>query len=101
MTNWSKETAKAKSPAVTIPGASFAHALHQSGIPRVVASQFPLSVEGSVPLANALYKGLLWGEHPLVSVQRLARVSGSSSTRVQVAAASTKSTRRRRPRLRC
>ena len=56
---------------VAIPGASFAHALHQSGIPLVVASQFPLSKEGSVPLAGALYQGLLWGEHPLVLLQRL------------------------------
>ncbi len=56
---------------VTIPGASFAHALHQSGIPLVVASQFPLSIEGSLPLAGTLYEGLLWGEHPLVLLQRL------------------------------
>jgi beta-lactamase superfamily II metal-dependent hydrolase len=56
---------------VTIPGASFAHALHQSGIPLVVASQFPLSKPGSVPLAATLYPGLLWGEHPLVLLQRL------------------------------
>jgi CHAT domain len=56
---------------VTIPGASFAHALHQSGIPLVVASQFPLSKEGSVPLAGTLYQGLLWGEHPLILLQRL------------------------------
>jgi hypothetical protein len=56
---------------VTIPGASFAHALHQSGIPLVVASQFPLSKEGSVPLAGSLYQGLLWGENPLVLLQRL------------------------------
>jgi beta-lactamase superfamily II metal-dependent hydrolase len=53
------------------PGASFAHALHQSGIPLVVASQFPLSKEGSVPLASALYGGLLWGENPLVLLQQL------------------------------
>ena len=56
---------------VTIPGASFAHALHQAGIPLVVASQFPLSKEGSIPLGGVLYQGLLWGEHPLVLVQRL------------------------------
>lgn len=51
---------------LVIPGASFAHALHQSGIPLVVASQFPLSTEGSVPLVATLYKGLLWGDHPLL-----------------------------------
>ena len=55
---------------LAIPGASFAHALHQSGIPLVVASQFPLSKEGSILLAE-LYDDLLWGEHPLVLLQRL------------------------------
>ena len=55
---------------VVIPGASFAHALHQAGIPLVVASQFPLSKEGSVLLAG-LYGGLLRGEHPLVLLQQV------------------------------
>jgi beta-lactamase superfamily II metal-dependent hydrolase len=55
---------------VVIPGASFAHALHQAGVPLVVASQFPLSKEGSLPLAT-LYEGLLWGENPLVLLQQL------------------------------
>ena len=55
---------------VVIPGASFAHALHQAGVPLVVASQFPLSMEGSVPLAARLYEGLLWGEHPLRVLQQ-------------------------------
>jgi hypothetical protein len=40
-------------------------------VPLVVASQFPLSKEGSVPLAGALYTGLLWGENPLVLLQQL------------------------------
>ena len=48
-----------------------AHALHHAGVPLVVASQFPLSKEGSVPLAGALYTGLLWGENPLVLLQQL------------------------------
>ncbi|HEY8551643.1 MAG TPA: CHAT domain-containing protein, partial [Vicinamibacterales bacterium] len=56
---------------VIVPGASVAHALHQSGIPLVVASQFPLSKEGSVPLASTLYPALLRGEHPLLAIQRL------------------------------
>jgi hypothetical protein len=56
---------------VIIPGASFAHALHQSGIPLVVASQFPLSKEGSIPLAATLYHGLLWGANPLVLLQQV------------------------------
>lgn len=55
---------------VIMPGASFAHALHQSGIPLVIASQFPLSKDGSVPLAE-MYEGLLWGQNPLVLLQQL------------------------------
>ena len=45
-------------------GASIAHALHQAGIPMVIASQFPLSFGGSVRMVEALYNGLLWGEDP-------------------------------------
>jgi beta-lactamase superfamily II metal-dependent hydrolase len=56
---------------VILPGADLAHALHQSGVPLVVAAQFPLSMEGSVPLASTLYEGLLWGAHPLVLLQQL------------------------------
>jgi beta-lactamase superfamily II metal-dependent hydrolase len=54
-----------------MPGASFAHALHQAVSPLAVASQFPLSKEGSVPLAAALYGGVLWGRNPLVLLQQL------------------------------
>ena len=56
---------------VVRPGASFAHALHHGGVPLVVASQFPLSVEGSVPLVETLYRGLLWGGHPLVLLHEI------------------------------
>lgn len=56
---------------VVIPGASFAHALHQAGIPLVIAAQFPLSKEGSIPLTGTLYNGLLWGQHPLPLLQKL------------------------------
>ena len=56
---------------VVRPGASFAHALHQGGVPLVVASQFPLSIEGSVPLVETLFRGLLWGGHPLVLLQEI------------------------------
>lgn len=45
-------------------GASIAHALHEAGIPMVVAGQFPLSFEGSVRLVECLYDGLLWGTDP-------------------------------------
>jgi hypothetical protein len=48
--------------------ASIAHDLHDQGIPLVVASQFPLSVDGSVPFVERFYQNQLWGEHPLVSL---------------------------------
>ena len=58
---------------VTGRGASIAHALHQAGIPLVIASQFPLSFGGSVRMVQTLYDGLLWGEDPravLVDLRR-------------------------------
>ena len=55
---------------IIVPGASFAHEIHQAGIPLVIAAQFPLSIEGSIPLTARLYNGLLWGEHPLVLLQK-------------------------------
>ena len=53
---------------VRTPDASVAHDLHDQGVPLVVASQFPLSVEGSVPFVERFYAGQLRGEHPLVSL---------------------------------
>jgi CHAT domain-containing protein/tetratricopeptide repeat protein len=58
---------------VTGTGASIAHALHEAGIPLVIASQFPLSFEGSVLMVEALYNGLLWGQDPRVLVSDLRR----------------------------
>ena len=58
---------------VTGLGASIAHALHQAGIPLVIASQFPLSFGGSVRMVQTLYDGLLWGDDPravLVDLRR-------------------------------
>lgn len=52
-------------------GASFAHDLHQAGIPFVVASQFPLSFSGSIHMAEILYEQLLWGEDPRVGLHQL------------------------------
>lgn len=49
---------------VVYNGASFAHELHQAGVPFVVASQFPLSKAGSVHVVEVLYERLLWGEDP-------------------------------------
>ena len=51
---------------VTTPGSSMAHTLHAAGIPFVVASQFPLTVAGSVTMTSVLYRRLLWGEDPRV-----------------------------------
>jgi hypothetical protein len=54
-------------------GASIGHALHEAGIPLVIASQFPLSFGGSVMMVEELYGGLLWGEDPrklLVGLRR-------------------------------
>jgi hypothetical protein len=58
---------------VTGVGASVGHALHEAGVPLVVASQFPLSIGGSVMIVQDLYEGLLWGEDPrklLVGLRR-------------------------------
>ena len=52
-------------------GASLAHALHQAGIPFVVASQFPLSKPGSILVAELLYGDMLWGRDPRVTLQQL------------------------------
>jgi hypothetical protein len=54
-------------------GASIAHALHQAGIPIVVAGQFPLSFGGSVRLVECLYEGLLWGNDPRLLLYDLRR----------------------------
>ena len=53
---------------VRTPDASVAHDLHDQGIPLVVASQFPLSIEGSLPFVERFYQGQLRGEHPLLSL---------------------------------
>src|ERR1044072_9754380 len=53
-----------KQGSVAGAGASIAHALHESGIPMVVAGQFPLSFDGSVRLVECLYERLLWGDDP-------------------------------------
>ena len=54
-------------------GASIAHALHEAGIPLVVAGQFPISFEGSVLMVDVLYDGLLRGDDPRVTINDLRR----------------------------
>ena len=55
---------------VLIPGGSFGHALHEAGVPLVVASQFPLTTEGSVTLTRTFYEDLAWGSEPLPTLAR-------------------------------
>jgi hypothetical protein len=49
---------------VVAPGASIAHVLHEEGIPLVIGSQFLLSKEGSVTMAEVLYRRLIEGDDP-------------------------------------
>jgi hypothetical protein len=58
---------------VLLPGGSVAHAIHEAGVPMVVASQFPLTFRGSIVLTRELYRHMLWGEDPrtaLLSTRR-------------------------------
>jgi len=57
-------------------GASFAHALHEAGVPMVVASQFPLSFDGSTTAVRRMYgerDGFLWGRNPLFMLHEIRR----------------------------
>jgi hypothetical protein len=54
-------------------GASIAHSLHEAGIGVVIASQFPLSFEGSVRLVEVLYDEFLWGRDPRLVIHDLRR----------------------------
>jgi hypothetical protein len=56
---------------VITPGGSIAHQLHQMGVPWVVASQFPLTVVGSVVLGEDLYDELLQGTDPRIALHRV------------------------------
>jgi hypothetical protein len=48
------------------PAGSLAHALHEAGIPLVIASQYPLTDKGSVIMTRELYAQLLRGADPRV-----------------------------------
>jgi hypothetical protein len=56
---------------VNAPDVSVAHDLHEAGIPLVVASQFPLSTDGSVPFVRMFYSDQLKGVHPVLSLYRV------------------------------
>lgn len=49
---------------VLTPGGSIAHQLHATGIPWVIASQFPLWMRASSIAAEVLYSGFLRGDDP-------------------------------------
>jgi len=61
-------------------GASIAHALHEAGVPLVVAGQFPLSFAGSLLLVKVMYEGLLWGVDPRELLTDLRRRLHSMAT---------------------
>ena len=64
---------------VLTPGGSIAHDLHAFGIPWVVASQFPLTMAGSVTMSEILYERLLKGDDPRWILHELRqRLSGRS-----------------------
>lgn len=58
---------------VLVPGGSIAHELHASGIPWVLASQFPLTKQGSVDVAGFLYPRLFRGDDPRQVLYELRR----------------------------
>lgn len=49
-------------------GESIAHALHEAGIPLVIASQFPLTFDGSVAMVDSLYSRLLMACDPRIAM---------------------------------
>ncbi len=53
---------------VLVPGGSLARALHVAGVPLIIASQFPLTHEGSKLLAEMFYRHLFWGDNPLPAI---------------------------------
>lgn len=59
---------------VVMPGASLAHNLHEAGVPWVVASQYPLSMVGSILMTELLYSGLLRGDDPRIVLHHLRQV---------------------------
>lgn len=59
---------------VVLPGGSMAHALQAAGIPWVLASQFPLSMQASVLLTSHLYPDLLCGKDPRGTLCSLRRI---------------------------
>ncbi|MFO0607186.1 MAG: CHAT domain-containing protein [Polyangiales bacterium] len=66
---------------VVAPGASVAHELHEAGVPFVLASQFPLTMRGSVAMAALTYQRLLRGDDPRVLVHDVRQRLHATATR--------------------
>lgn len=65
---------------VQTPGSSVAFEIHDSGVPLVVGSQFPLSFDGSVVMTEQLYRGFLDGIDPRRVVWETRRALRARST---------------------
>jgi hypothetical protein len=57
-----------RSDNVVYPGASVAQEIHASGVPVVIASQFPLTFRGSVIVADEMYRHLMDHGDPRIAV---------------------------------
>jgi len=62
-----------------LSGGTVAHALHQAGIPIVVASQFALTKHGSRELVETFLRGVLEGQDPRVALWKCRRTLRESS----------------------
>lgn len=56
---------------VVLPVGSMAHELHAAGIPWVLASQFPLSMAGSVTISTELFPSLFLGDDPRLLLDKV------------------------------
>ncbi len=65
---------------VVVPSASVAHDIHDGGVPLVIASQFPLTFDGSKVFVKRLYERLLEGDDPRCSLQETRRAMHAAGT---------------------
>jgi hypothetical protein len=61
------------SPRILFAGGSLAHSLHESGIPFVVASQFPLTHAGAALVVEELMSRLWRNRHPIGAITAVRR----------------------------
>ena len=64
---------------VVSPGGSIAHDLHAYGIPWVFASQFPLTIPGSILITRAFYEAIFRGDDPRCILHALRNMLRASS----------------------